>query len=139
MRLLRQTFLSFLLVLSFPVPILAATSVPQENDFAKLSDLVIVFANITSVIAVFAGFAILFMLIRGGIAYITAQGDPKALQTARGTITWAIIGLVVILSAYLIISLIVGFVQVPGLGRFCLPTAGEDAATFCKTEEVLEN
>lgn len=112
---------------------MAVTEVPEDSGFAKLSDLVIVFANITSVIATFAGFAVLLMLVRGGVAYITAQGDPKALQGARGSVTWAIIGLIVILSAYAIISIIVGFVQIPGVGRFCLPTAGENAATFCQT------
>ena len=110
-----------------------AKKIDDSGGFAKLSDLVIVFANLTSVIATFAGFAVLIMLVRGGIAYITSQGDPKALTTARSTLTWAIIGLIVILSAYLIISVIIGFVQVPGLGSFCLPTAGSDAATFCKT------
>ncbi|HSX58448.1 MAG TPA: hypothetical protein VLE47_04235 [Candidatus Saccharimonadales bacterium] len=121
---------SFLLL--FPKNVLAATTVPETGGFAQLSDLVVVFANLTSIIATFAGFAILIMLIRGGIAYITAQGDPKALTAARASLTWAIVGLILILAAYLIISLIVGFVQVPGLGRFCLPTVGSNAATFCQ-------
>lgn len=138
MRLIRSILIAVLASLIFPYPVLAVASPITEKDgFAQLSDLVIVFANITSVIATFAGFAVLFMLIRGGIAYITAQGDPKALQGARGTLTWAIIGLIVILSAYLIISLIVGFVQVPGLGRFCLPTAGSDALNYCRTGKWL--
>lgn len=133
MKYFRSLLLAVLsLFLSF-TPILAVTEVPEDSGFAKLSDLVIVFANITSVIATFAGFAVLLMLVRGGVAYITAQGDPKALQGARGSVTWAIIGLIVILSAYAIISIIVGFVQIPGVGRFCLPTAGENAATFCQT------
>lgn len=132
-KLFRAVSLAALLLPLSSAKVLAATPIPEDGGFAKLSDLVIVFANITSVIATLAGFAILIMFVRAGIAYITAQGDPKALQAARSSLTWAIIGLIVILSSYLIISVLVGFVQVPGLGRFCLPISGSDAATFCKT------
>jgi hypothetical protein len=122
-----KIFLFYLLALLFPQVTNAAIAPVQDNGkFADLSQLTNVFANVTSVVATLAGFAVLIMLIRGGVAYITAQGDPKALQTARGTITWAIIGLVVILAAYLIIALIAGFVTIPGLGKFCLPTAGQN-------------
>ncbi len=132
MKFLRSLLLAAFAVIVSASPTFAVTPVPQEGGFAKLSDLVIVFANLVSVIATFAGFAVLFMFIRGGVAFITAQGDPKALTSARGTLTWAVVGLIVILSAYIIISIIVGFVAIPGLGSFCLPTAGSDAATFCK-------
>ncbi len=132
MKLFRLLPLGTVALLLSATKTLAATTVPEEGGFAKLSDLVIVFANIVAIVATFAGFAVLIMLVRGGISYITAQGDPKALTTARSTITWAIVGLIVILSSYLILSVIIGFVHVPGLGSFCLPTAGSDAATFCK-------
>lgn len=136
MKFVRSTIFAVIATLLSKTPAFAqARQIDDSSGFAKLSDLVIVFANITSVIATFAGFAVLFMLIRGGIGFITAQGDPKALQSARGTITWAIVGLIVILSAYLIISVVIGFVKVPGFGGFCLPTAGSNAATFCKTEQ----
>jgi len=123
-------FLLFLNLLA-PSSVLAAVEVKESGDFAQLSQLTVVFANAVSVIATLAGFAVLIMLIRGGVAYITAQGDPKALTTARSTITWALIGLVIILAAFLVISLIVGFVNLPGVGKFCLPTAGQDALNAC--------
>ena len=135
MKFLRSLLLAAVAVLASKTSALAATPVPEDGGFAKLSDLVIVFANIVAVVATFAGFAVLIMFIRGGVAYITAQGDQKALTSARATLTWAVVGLIVILSAYIIISIIVGFVAIPGLGKFCLPTAGEDAATFCKPKE----
>ena len=115
--------------LLLPQGVTAATPIPKE-DFATIADLTTVFANVTSVVSTIAGFAVLIMLIKGGIGYITAQGDPKALMSARGTITWAFIGLVVILAAYLIIALIVGFVGIPGIGKFCLPTPNQNAG-FC--------
>lgn len=98
--------------------------VTESGGFATLDQLTNVFANVTSVISTFIGFALLLMLIRGGVGYITAQGDPKAVASARATITWAIIGFVVVLAAFLIVSLIAGFFTLPGIGKFCIPKGG---------------
>lgn len=51
----------------------------------------------------FAGMASLFFLIIGGFKYVTAGDNPKELAAARGTLQWAIIGLIVAASAYAII------------------------------------
>ena len=47
-----------------------------------------------------AGSAALIILVIGGIRYILASDDPKKLATARDTITWAIIGLVIVASSW---------------------------------------
>ena len=98
--------------------------VNDSGGFAKLDQLTNVFANVTSIISTLIGFALLLMLIRGGVGYITAQGDPKAVASARATITWAIIGFVVVLAAFLIVSLVAGFFTLPGIGKFCIPKGG---------------
>lgn len=41
-------------------------------------------------------------LILGGIKYITSQGDQKNTQTAREWLTNAVIGFIIVLSAFLI-------------------------------------
>lgn len=43
-------------------------------------------------------------LIFGGVKWITSGGDKTGVESARKTITFAIIGLVVVLSSYLIIN-----------------------------------
>lgn len=93
---------------------LAAVKPVQNNSdgFAGLDQLTSVFANVASVVSALIGFALLIMLIRGGVAYITAQGDPKAIASARSTITWAIIGFIVVLASFLIIALISGVLGV---------------------------
>lgn len=105
----------------------AALSQVQENGsggFATLDQLTVVFANVASVVSTLIGFALLIMLIRGGVGYITAQGDPKAVASARATLTWAVVGFLVVLASYLIISFFVGFFNVPGIGKFCVPGNG---------------
>lgn len=51
----------------------------------------------------------LVFIIWGGISWTTSGGDKEALQKARKKITFAIIGLIVTLLAFLIINFIGGF------------------------------
>jgi len=73
---------------------------------AQLSDLEVVFANIVAAILGFAGIALFILLIIGGFKYITAGGDPKAVDGAKKTLTYAIAGFVLIASAFLILRFI---------------------------------
>lgn len=50
----------------------------------------------------------LFMLVWGGIQWISSQGDAKAIDSARKRIIFAVIGLAVVLSAFLIIRIVGG-------------------------------
>ncbi len=51
--------------------------------------------------------AVLFLVI-GGIEMITSGGNPKRLETAKKTLTFAIIGLVAVLLSSVILQLIAG-------------------------------
>jgi len=48
-------------------------------------------------------------LLTGGMQWITSQGDKGALESARNKITHAIIGLIIVASAYAIFKLIGNF------------------------------
>lgn len=50
--------------------------------------------------------AFFFMLLWGGLRYMLARGDEKAVSEARGTLTSAAIGLLLLVSAIVIIRLI---------------------------------
>ena len=92
---------SFIFHLS-PNPVFAE----GEVDPAGFSILGSVFTRFIGISAVIGGFLAFIMLIIGGIRYITASGDPKNLEGARGTITWAIGGLIFLGVAALIMRLI---------------------------------
>lgn len=51
----------------------------------------------------------LFMLIWGAIAWISSGGDKAAIESARGRITAALVGIVVLLSTFAIIVVIESF------------------------------
>lgn len=53
--------------------------------------------------------SVLFLAI-GGFKYATSSGSPEGLKQAKGTITYAIIGLVVALFAQVIIGFVVSAV-----------------------------
>jgi len=64
-------------------------------------------AMITGAISV-AGIILLFLLIGGGITIISGDGksDPKTVEMCKKTATSALIGLIVLFSAYWIVKLI---------------------------------
>jgi hypothetical protein len=52
-------------------------------------------------VALFAGaLFFLFQIIIGGISWINSGGDPKSLESSRGRIMNAVIGLVIIVAAF---------------------------------------
>ena len=64
-----------------------------------------------------AGLILLIFLIIGGFKFMTSAGDPKAAQSAKGTITTALVGFIIIFLAYWITK-IAGIVL--GIGQIGL-------------------
>lgn len=85
---------------------------------AQLTDLEGIFANVLQAAIALAGVALFIMLLVGGIKYITSGGDSKAAASAQQTITWAIIGIVLLASAYLILRLIANFTGIDAILNF---------------------
>lgn len=59
-----------------------------------------------TIIIVVAGLIFFFMLILGGLKWILSGGDKGQTEAARGQITAALVGLVILFSAYAIVNLI---------------------------------
>ena len=68
-----------------------------------------------------AGLAVFVMLIIGGFKYLTSAGDPKALESARKTITYAILGLVLMLAGWFILLFIKEFTGID-VTKFTFPS-----------------
>lgn len=66
----------------------------------------------------FVGIAAVIMLIFSGIQMITASGDAKTLETAGKTFSYSLLGLVVALSAFLIVNIIAAVTGVHCLTGF---------------------
>ncbi len=94
----------------------------QQGDVATLQSLEGLFTNVVNVVIALAGVALFIMFVIAGFSFLFSQGDQKKLEQARGTITNAIIGLVIIVAAYLIIRIISVFTGVPDILKFTIPT-----------------
>ncbi|SRR5260221_7170812 len=53
-----------------------------------------------------------FMLIMGAIQWITSGGDKAALEGARGRITQALVGIIILFSAFAIVKLVETFFNI---------------------------
>lgn len=74
-----------------------AASNPDVDHFAS---------DAMTVILALAGIAVVFFIVRGGYLYITSTGDPVALEDAKRTIRNALIGLVIVIAAAFISSIL---------------------------------
>lgn len=81
-------------------------SCSSATGIATIKDLECIFGNVVKSALGFAGIVLFVILLSGGFKYITSGGDPKALEGAQKTITYAIGGLIVILLSYMILVLI---------------------------------
>ena len=73
---------------------------------AGLAEIEQVFGNIISVVVGLAFVILLVMLVWAGIKYLTSGGEPKAIQAAHLTVTWALLGVLFLAIAWIILQLI---------------------------------
>lgn len=62
--------------------------------------------TIVNVVLGVVGFIAVFMIILGGINFITSQGDTAKVTKARNTILYGVIGLVIALLAFAIVNFV---------------------------------
>jgi hypothetical protein len=95
-----------------------------EGNVATIQGLRCMIANILSVAITAIGFAGFVMLLVGSFRYLFSGGNSKGTETAKNTITFAVIGLVVALSSFVILNLIAEFTGVKTILEFVIPEAG---------------
>lgn len=75
-------------------------------DPAGLNEIEQVFSSIISVIVGLGFVVLVVMLVWAGIKYLTSGGEPKTIQSAHQTVSWALLGIVFMAIAWLILQLI---------------------------------
>lgn len=79
---------------------------------ATIQCLVPLIANVITAVVALGAVALFIMLLVGGFNFLFSAGDQKKLEAARGTVTQAIVGIVIMSLAYLIILTIETFTGV---------------------------
>jgi hypothetical protein len=74
-----------------------------NDSGAGLSKVIVLIIRIISVVA---GVAAVIMIILGGLKYITSGGDASKVSSAKSSIVYAIIGLVVVAMAQVIVRFV---------------------------------
>lgn len=77
-------------------------------------------ANVLSVAIQFIGLAGFVMMIIGAFRYMLSGGNSKGAEAARNTVTYAIVGLIVALSSFIILNLLSAFTGVETILNFSL-------------------
>lgn len=77
-----------------------------DNGVATLRCIPVVFNNVIRGALIFVGVVALLFIIYAGFSFVTSAGDPKKVQGARQTMTFAIIGLTIVLLSFAIIFFI---------------------------------
>ena len=105
------------LVTAFATPTFAACSNPKNcvssgvdsagGSAAKTADPGAIIKSIVNVLLFIIGAVAVIMIIIGGIRYTVSQGDQSQVSSAKNTILYAVIGLLVAIFAYAIVNFVV--------------------------------
>ncbi|HUO61870.1 MAG TPA: pilin [Candidatus Bathyarchaeia archaeon] len=74
----------------------------SKDDFSTIMH------NIINTMLFVLGMIAVLMIVIGGIRYTTSNGDSAATKSAKDTILYSVIGLVVAIMAYAIVNFVVG-------------------------------
>lgn len=76
------------------------------------------FENVVTAAFLFAGIIALIFIVLSGIKFLTSGGDPKQLEGAKNTLTYAILGFILILLSFAILNFISQIAGVPCITKF---------------------
>lgn len=85
----------------------SAACTSREDDGYRLIGADGLIARATNILALVAGVAAVILIIVGSFQFITAAGDSGKISSARKTLTFAIVGLIVIVVARTIVVFVV--------------------------------
>ncbi|MEX0668672.1 MAG: pilin [Candidatus Saccharimonadales bacterium] len=106
-----QLAMGFMAVVTMAAPsrVLAQISTGADNvNPGTEGNIFTIFETVANTLLLLLGAIAVIMLIIGGIRYVVSQGDSSAIESARNTILYAIIGIVVAFLAYAAVNFVTG-------------------------------
>ena len=67
-----------------------------------------IFQQISNTLIFLVGAIAVIMLIVGGLRYVTSNGEASSVKGAKDTITYAIVGIVVAILSFAVVSFVIG-------------------------------
>jgi len=81
---------------------------PSGDESSDINDIITLVINVFSVVV---GIIAVIMIIVGGIRFVLSGGDSAATTSARNTVLYAIVGLVIVAVAQIIVRYVLGRVN----------------------------
>jgi Mn2+/Fe2+ NRAMP family transporter len=94
----------------------------RHGDVATLSCINVIFWRVVNILLMFAGLVFVIIIIISGFKFMNSAGDPKTLDGARNTLMNAIIGITIVIVAFLILNIVSTVTGVNVLRETILPT-----------------
>ena len=104
-KIANSTFIALSILLSVAAPV-AAQNFTFDKTRVPFTDLGLLLSNILILLFAAAALLAFVFIVIGGLQWITAGGDKIAAASARDRITAAIIGLVIVVAAFALTSII---------------------------------
>jgi hypothetical protein len=90
----------------------------KDSGIPTIQCIPIVFINIINAALLFSGVTALVFIIISGLTLMNSAGDPKKVASAKGTLTYAIIGVILVLLAFAIVNIIGNLTGVSCIAAF---------------------
>lgn len=104
-------FLLILFIFLSFVPVIQVTADTALTNPLVTTDPNIIITRIITVILGLVGVITLAMIIFGGLMWMTSGGSEEKVKKGRNILIWAILGLIVILSSYVILTFFIDTVK----------------------------
>lgn len=113
--------LSIGFLVPFAAPALAQSATPSSSKAAVCeglggcsgngADINAVLTVVLNIMSAVVGFIAVIMIIVGGLKYIMSQGDSNSINSAKNTLLYAIIGIVIVALAQVIVRFVLSKVK----------------------------
>jgi hypothetical protein len=97
-----------------------------NSGVATIQGLGCMLANVLSVALTMLGIAGFIMIIYAAFNMMVMGGNSQATEKSKSTITYAVVAIILALSAFIIINLISDFTGVTAIKNFFIPGSGKD-------------
>ena len=120
-----------MLNLSLVTPVFAQGPQPWQNlnpecvndGVATIQGIACLITNVFSVAITMLGLVIFVMFLVGSFYYLLSGGNAQTVEKAKKTFTFAVVGLIVALSAFIILNLIAVFTGIDLITKFVIPSS----------------
>lgn len=101
----------FTKIIAFPIFLLASPVFAQDEPPKIEGNIEPIVERITGYLFPVAVLISLIFVVMGGYMWIISGGDPSRVKQAQGTLTWAILGLVIVLVIFGILRIVINFLS----------------------------